>query len=254
MEEESGFSTFEETEGFLKRCFSQKTPLKRNLSIKENETINLKNAYHHLLEKVEKEERPSDYGLMEASLLQETHRILMEDIPLPQANSTKHGEFSNQPRKTVFKGKKYTYKHPPDMEAAVVELLDQCNSMFDRCTKDGLKDFDDHYYLFKLCAWMLMELLDLHPFQDGNGRLCRIFSSYMLSVFTPFPTPVYNVWTDSCKDDYMQALVDARENGRQPEALTTMIIECSYHGWRKFLKTLDDRQKEEKKNSVKSNA
>lgn len=255
MEEESGFSSFEETESFLRSCYSRKVNLKRSFSIKEQETINLKTAYQFLLEKVTKEELPSDYGLMEASLLQETHRILMKDIPLPQSDSTKHGEFSKLPRCTYFKGKKYDYKNPPDMGAAVMELLDQCNSMFDRCTKDGLKDFDDFYYLFKLCAWMLMELLDLHPFRDGNGRLCRIFSSYMLSIFTPFPTPVYNVWTDSCKDDYKQALVDAREHGRFPKALTTMIIECSYHGWGKFFETIDERSTcgEEKKNLLKSN-
>lgn len=57
----------------------------------------------------------------------------------------------------------------------------------------------------------------------------------MLSKFTPFPTPVYNVWTNSCKDDYRDALVAARKSEkRHPCALTTMIIECSYHGWKKF--------------------
>ena len=243
MEEESGFSTFEETDSFLRSIFSRGINLKRSFSIKEQETINVKNAYQHLLEKVKTEELPRDYGLIEASLLQETHRILMTDIPLPQRDSTKHGEFSNKPRRTEFKGQEYEYKNPPNMEIAVMELLDQCNVMFDRCTKDGLKESDDLYYLFKSCAWMLMELLDLHPFADGNGRLCRILCSYMLSIFTPFPTPVYNVWTDSSKDDYKQALVDARKDKRHPTALTTMIIECSYHGWSKFFEALDEKKR-----------
>ena len=245
MEDESGFSTFEETESFLRSCYSESRGIifKRSFSIKEQETINVKNAYQHLLEKIKKEEEPRNYGLIEASLLQETHRILMRDIPLPHSGSTKHGEFSSCPRSTIFKGQEYNYKNPPDMEVAVMELLDQCNTMFDRCVREGLKDCDDLYCLFKLCAWMLMELLDLHPFGDGNGRLCRILCSYMLSVFTPFPTPVYNVWTDSCKDDYKQALIDAREDERRPTGLTTMIIECSYYAWKKFLEALNERKK-----------
>ena len=245
-EEEKGFSTFEETDNVLSGCFSRYSiSERRDLSIKELETINLRNAYEHLLDKIKREERPGDYGLMEASLLQETHRKLMEDIPLRSINSTKHGMFSNKERNTTYKGIFHMYKNPENMTAAVEELLDQVNIMFDRCTKDGLKDYDDLYYLFKACAWMLMKLLDLHPFADGNGRLCRMLCSYMLSKFTPFPTPVYNVWTDSCKDDYMRGLIDARKNKERPTALTTMIIESNYHGWRKFFEALDDGKSRE---------
>ncbi|XP_020626593.1 uncharacterized protein LOC110063939 [Orbicella faveolata] len=107
-----------------------------------------------------------------------------------------------------------------------------------------LKDFDDFYSLFKTCAWLLFELLDLHPFSDGNGRLCRILCSYSLSKLNPFPTPIYNVWTDSCKHDYIEALVEARRSPcRHPCALTTMMIECSYYGWESFFKVLDEEAK-----------
>lgn len=239
MEEESGFSTFEETDNFLKKFYARGGNLQRCLSISEQETLNLRKAYVYLLEKIKREELSSDYGLMESSLLQETHRLLLENIVIPRGK-TKAGEYSNLPRGTEYKGETYQYQNPEDMETAVIQLLDQCNERFDLCTKDGLKDFDDFYYLFKTCAWLLFELLDLHPFSDGNGRLCRILCSYMLSKFTPFPTPVYNVWTDSCKDDYKDAVVDARKScDRYPCALTTMIIECSYHGWKKFKEALD---------------
>lgn len=103
---------------------------------------------------------------------------------------------------TNFEGEWYEYPYLPDaeqMENAVTRFLDGCNRRFDLCTKHmkhGLKDFDDFYYVFKTCAWLLFELLDLHPFGEGNGRLCRILSNYLLSTFSPFPTPVYNVWTD----------------------------------------------------------
>ena len=242
MEEESGFGTFEETESFLSSFYARGGNLQRFLSIKEQETINLRNAYEYLLEKIKREERASDYGLIEVSLLKETHRILLEDINLPKGY-TKPGEFSNEERKTDFDEETYYYPKPEDMEIEVIKLLEKYNNLFDLCTRDGLNEFDDFYYLFKTCAWLLFELLDLHPFCDGNGRLCRILCSYSLSKFSPFPTPVYNVWTDSKKHDYKKALVDTRKSKRrQPTALTTMIIECSYYGWKKFFEALDEKK------------
>ena len=170
----------------------------------------------------------------------------MKDLPLP-TNATEPGKLSNASKITEFKGKIYEYPCPEDMTNAVNKLLDKYNYLFDRCTKLGLREYENNYYynLFRLCAWLLFELLDLHPFSDGNGRLCRILGSYVLSVFTPFPTPIYNVWTQSKKNDYRQALVDARDSKtRHPCALATMIIQCSYHGWKNFFCELERRNEE----------
>lgn len=239
--EERCFSTVEEFDKFLKDFDACGGNLQRRLSIREQETLNVKNAYEHLLEKIKSNEESSDYGLLAVSLLKGTHRMLMEGIEIPK-DQTKPGEFSNKPRTTEFDGEEYNYQNPEDMEIAVWNLLDRCNARFDLCIKDGLKDCDFLYYLFKTCAWLLFELLDLHPFSDGNGRLCRILCSYMLSKVTPFPTPVFNVFTNSSKDDYKDALVAARKSKeRHPCALTTMIIECSYQGWKKFKEAIEKK-------------
>ena len=243
IEEEKGFGTFEETQEFLNNFYARGGNLQRPLSVNEQETKNLRKAYEHLVGKIKREEEASDYGLIESSLLEETHRIILENIDLPKG-STKPGKFSLEKRSTEFKGEEYKYPYypkPGEMETAVYKLLDKYNDMFDLCTGNGLKKFDDFYYLFKTCAWLLFELLDLHPFGNGNGRLCRILCSYALSKLNPFPTPVYNVWTESCKNDYRQALVDTRKSkGRHPTTLTTILIECSYYGWGKFFEALEE--------------
>ena len=241
-EEEHGVSTIEETTSVLRPPHA----LMRSHSIQEQETINLEKAYKYLRRKVKDEEMGRDYGLLEVSLLQDTHRIILKDLPPPTKGSSKPGELSSERRITEFKGELYEYQCPEDMTNAVNKLLDKYNFLFDKCTQNGLNAYEDYYNLFRLCAWLLFELLDLHPFSDGNGRLCRILGSYVLSVFTPFPTPIYNVWTQSKKDDYRQALVDARESKtRHPCALASMIIECSCHGWKNFFGELDKRRNEE---------
>lgn len=244
LEEEHGLTTLTETKVFLRNCSSRRNSTS-SLSLKEQETINLRVAYENLLAKINREERASDYGLMEVSLLEETHRQILQDIPLPKG-FTKPGKMSNNPRVTEFKGELYHYANPEDMESAVSNVLDKYNFLFDSCTngKEELNEFDDFYSLFKTCAWLLFELLDLHPFSDGNGRLCRILCSYALSKLNPFPTPIYNVWTDSSKHDYIEALVEARKSpDRHPCALTTMMIECSYYGWESFFKALNEEAK-----------
>ena len=244
VEEGHGLTNFAETEAFLRKCSSQRNSVS-SFSLKEQETINLRVAYENLLAKINGEERASDYGLLEVSLLEETHCLILQDIPLPKA-FTKPGKMSNNLRVTEFKGELYQYANPEDMESTVSNLLDKYNFLFDSCTKGKrkLEDFDDFYNLFKTCAWLLFELLDLHPFSDGNGRLCRILCSYSLSRLNPFPTPIYNVWTDSSKHDYIEALVEARKSpGRHPCALTTMMIECSYYGWKSFFEALDEEVK-----------
>ena len=245
MEEGHGLTTFAETETFLRYCSSRRNSAS-SFSLEEQETINLRVAYENLLARIIGElEQASDYGLLEVSLLEETHRLILQDIPLPKG-FTKPGKMSNNIRVTEFKGELYHYANPEDMESAVSNLLDKYNFLFDSCTegKGKLKDFDDFYNLFKTCAWLLFELLDLHPFSDGNGRLCRILCSYSLSKLNPFPTPIYNVWSNSSKHDYIEALVEARKSpGRHPCALTTMMIECSYYGWESFFKALDEEVK-----------
>ena len=51
MEGEKGFSTFEETDKFLGDFYVRGGNLQRRLSIKEQETLNVRNAYEHLLAK-----------------------------------------------------------------------------------------------------------------------------------------------------------------------------------------------------------
>lgn len=244
LEEGHGLTTLPETEAFL-RNYSSRTNATSSFSLKEQETINLRVAYENLLAKIDREECASDYGLLEVTLLEETHRQILRDIPLPKG-FTKPGKMSNNPRVTEFKGELYHYANPEDMESAVSNLLDKYNFLFDSCTngKEELNEFDDFNSFFKTCAWLLFELLDLHPFSDGNGRLCRILCSYALSKLNPFPTSIYNVWTDSSKHDYIEALVEARKSpGRHPCALTTMMIECSYYGWESFFNTLNEEAK-----------
>ncbi len=235
VEEGHGCGTLEDT----KNCLDEDNKDGRRLDISEGkqETIKLDKAQHYRLHIKKGESDVKLHWFIEESMLQAINKIIREGIEL-KTDASKPGVYSNQVRKTKFKKETYTYQFPEDMQDAVNECLCKFNSLY----TDAQSESDDEkklQKLFKACSWFLFEMLDLHPFGDGNGRLCRLLCSYVLSTCTPFPSPIHNVFSDSCLDDFKQALVDARQSkDRHPCSLTTMIIECNFYAWKEFMKEI----------------
>ncbi|XP_071806566.1 uncharacterized protein [Asterias amurensis] len=236
VEEGHGCKTLEDAKTCLdQHCLDKSLKRLLLLSVEEQETINLNNAYQYLVDIKKEEKDEAFHGLMEESMLRETNQILLEGVHLPQ-HTTKPGVYSNQRRITEFNGEIYEYPKPEDMHLAVVSCLDKFNSLY----QDAQSESDDEKKLeklFKTCSWFIFEMLDLHPFGDGNGRLCRLLCSYVLSTRTPFPSSIHNIFSESCLDDFKEALVDARNSkDRHPCSLTTMIIESNYCAWKELMK------------------
>ena len=186
--EEHGLQSKEQIERFLEEID------KDHLSVEEQETLNLRDAYLYLLSKGED-------GLLEESMLREVNELILRNLPRPD-RCTKAGKYCNNPRLTQFQGETYYYQQPEDMQEAVCTLLDRYNSLITQSLNET-NESDRLLSIFKSAAWLVFELLDLHPFSDGNGRLCRLLCSYVLSTCTPFPSPI--------SGKYVHALIAARK-------------------------------------------
>ena len=230
LEEEHGVGTEEETMELLVR------PRAQTLSQKQQEVVNVCDAYQYLNELLTDKKEKS---LLAPAILRAAHSIILKDIDIQQR--TKAGEFSNLPRKTEYKGKVYEYNQRyTDLttEECVQLVIDRYNPLIEhaKVCQDQKEKVEN---TFKAAAYLVFEMLDVHPFSDGNGRLCRLLASYVLDSMSPFPTPIYNVWSKSHKGDYVQALVETRmSDNRHPCALTSMMIECNWFEWRKFYEKL----------------
>ena len=64
---------------------------------------------------------------------------------------------------------------------------------------------------FKCASLFLFGFLTLLPFGDGNGRLVRLLYSYSLFTFSPFLTPIFNVFSPSVDNDYVDAVAASRQ-------------------------------------------
>jgi fido (protein-threonine AMPylation protein) len=220
--------------------------LKRQISNNERETANILSAWEQLtkIHEVCCMEDKDNLGIVDLDAeLKKLHKTLMCDITQGM-DSTAPGVFSEKRRQVLWAGKVYEYPHLTrrEMQDRLYSLEYRINSTTERLKEPGKNLTPCEYLeeLFKCIAIFLYEFLDLHPFSDGNGRMGRLLSSYMLLKMCPFSSPIFNIYSETNKDDYIDALVHCRERDKgKPCDLAAMIVECNWFSWREFLKRLD---------------
>ena len=97
-------------------------------------------------------------------------------------------------------GKSYmSYLKLPARLAAFCEELNRRRKSID--TKDVAA-------IYELSFWAHYELVTIHPWADGNGRTCRLLMNLLQMEFDVLPIKVLK----EDKAEYIQALIDTREN------------------------------------------
>ena len=97
-------------------------------------------------------------------------------------------------------GKSYlAYQKVPARLAAFCEELNQRRKAIDPTDVTAVYD---------LSFWAHFELVTIHPWADGNGRTCRLLMNLLQWEFDVLPTKVLK----EDKAEYIQALIDTREN------------------------------------------
>lgn len=203
------------------------------------ETRNLYRALRYLNEIVQMEVEQKNHGLIDVEcFIAKTHKLILDKIPQKQG-----GIFSTKDRIGRFDEKVHVYPKYDTVEIArrkVQRVIDKYNALHELIKKLYSKDSKcATKKLYKLSGMLLFEVLDYHPFGDGNGRLARLLSSYALSLTTPFPTPMFGLFSPSTREEYVNALIEARENNNIPSTLTALVIESSYYAWKKFTEVVE---------------
>lgn len=96
------------------------------------------------------------------------------------------------------------------------------------------KDIEQHYsedpmervlYAFALAAFAQYHFVDIHPFIDGNGRMCRFLSKVLLDSCCPLPFPMFED-----RSAYLGALIDGRRRhgpSAAPLPLANLLLESA---------------------------
>ena len=224
------------TQDDMLKTFIKETAQGENFS-SDLEKLNVGKTWKLLKFKLEKE-NAEDHGLLDIEWIKDLHLSLMVGVIDPYLN-TGPGKFSFAPRDTVYKGNFHEYPHfQNDKEWFDVfqPKLDQYNTLYCFLKKLNMTEKNIES-LYKLVAWIFLQIIKLHPFSDGNGRCCRILAAYILYLINPFPCPIYNNIYDLTENNelYIDSIIKAQTTGNLQD-FTCILIESNWFAWQQFHK------------------
>ncbi|MEW5319138.1 MAG: hypothetical protein WDW38_010308 [Sanguina aurantia] len=109
------------------------------------------------------------------------------------------------------------------------------NTCIRRCLSSLVAEYNerssdpDTFDPFEGAAWLSYEFVSIHPFVDGNGRMCRMLLNVaLLRSDVPFPVALgFSSSHKRAKAQYMQCI----KNARAREGLTTrlaFVVLCAF--------------------------
>jgi hypothetical protein len=166
--------------------------------------------------------------------LQEWHGVLFESLlDLP-------GAFRMTGVKTFnLDNTEHIYPHHGTVTSTTLGLVQIVSRLATELNSDCYDESEKLLYTFALAAFVQYHFVDIHPFVDGNGRMCRFLSKYLLDVCCLLPFPMF---TDC--DPYLVVLVSGRKEWSltdAPLALTRLLLDSTATFYRNTIKTYSNQ-------------
>jgi len=107
-------------------------------------------------------------------LIKRTHKILCNGISISSDNPTQREYYSGRYRTVVVHAGSTNFTPPRFVAKQMTELVSELN--------DDIRKYEESNALdpFQLAAKYSMKFVQIHPFQDGNGRMCRLILNALL--------------------------------------------------------------------------
>ena len=126
-------------------------------------------------------------------------------------------------------------------------LLTVCD-LYNQSLRDIADSANQVPALYHLAAVLFVQLVTVHPFSDGNGKLARLLASHVLRSVTPFPITPFADGTDLTRKVYVGAIVAARAVDGKANSFLTMsapadfsalLIHAGWESWKSCFKNLE---------------
>jgi hypothetical protein len=130
-------------------------------------------------------------------------------------------------------GAKYKYPPPGMLESLLLTAFDIHNGNMLHYHEHMTRETNEKklIHLIKCAALMFCKVITIHPFGDGNGRLCRLLANEVLFDLIPLPIPFYDVGNVT-KDTYFDAIMkhqDCNATGGDPSDISALILHGLWH-------------------------
>lgn len=185
--------------------------------------IQHKEAYKFLCEEKDEEGLRMYEKPLTCEVIRRAHYILMEDGIETLFHPMTYGTYRNH---SAHSGD-HVYVSPEKVLDAVSEAVEKFNAAV-KAKECPIKIAADLYY----------ELITIHPFSDGNGRLCRLMLCFALfACGTPFPVSLTSGHSRS-RDLCMSAIQRARHPSGDRTHLYTLVAASLQLAWSNYLTNL----------------
>ncbi|KXZ53548.1 hypothetical protein GPECTOR_7g998 [Gonium pectorale] len=164
-------------------------------------------------------------GCLSSGVVRRAHAILMWGAREGNQCVVKAGEYRSTP---AHSDTGYVYPEPSLIDQEVERVVAKFNENLP-------KVLSGHMDPELLAAQLFYDMVTAHPFENGNGRLCRLLAAFaLMAAGDPFPTPL----TDGHKDTrsrYRHVLRHADKHGGDVSRLAAHIMECRSFSWQSLM-------------------
>ncbi|EFJ43947.1 Fic protein [Volvox carteri f. nagariensis] len=163
----------------------------------------------------------------------DAHKILMDGMVREDGLAISAGSY----RSTIANAGYHLFPPPASVERSLAVLLEEYNERAASSEEDP----------FALAAWLSYEFVSIHPFEDGNGRMCRLLLNMVLLSFgVPFCSALgFSSGHRQAKQQYLQSIQNARKHGGLPKRLAFIVLCSIRSSLAAFFETLRVSAKEE---------
>lgn len=164
-------------------------------------------------------------GALDVDAVLRTHRILMWGAEDDNKIKVKAGEYRST---AAHSGTGYMYPESSLIAPGIEKVVTDYNNKLPM-VKAGQMDAE------LLTAQLFYNIVNLHPFENGNRRLCRLLAAFaMMSAGEPFPLPLSNGHRRA-HSHYHQVLRYADKHCGDVSRLAAHILECRVFSWQNLV-------------------
>ena len=191
-------------------------------SKEEDVTLNTEKALKEMTDK-----SPNQLSI---ESIEKLHKILMYSISTTDGDLRCNLDYENEVITTRPDGTTHYY---PDhtLVKPMLEGVIQQHNIHMACVPDTIQDKVP--FLIKSAAWILTRFVTIHPFTDGNGRVCRILANHVLSQVIPFPVHVYKTG-EVDRQHYIDAIIQCQDDNGPPQKMAALLVDSVYNGMKKM--------------------
>ncbi|OAQ99568.1 hypothetical protein LLEC1_04567 [Akanthomyces lecanii] len=201
-------------------------------TIRQREVVQHTRAYLHMIHKFVVEREP-----MTEELIRSTHEILCRDIPIidREGHETPSKAYAGIYRTVVVAAGSTNFVVPTSVPLKMAQL---CRSLQQDLAQVGASNAVDP---FALAAKYSLEFVQIHPFLDGNGRLCRMLLNAVLFRFVGIFAVVGE--DDADTDEYMGIKKRSSETMEGHGEYATFVLGKSVKSFRRLKQKLHGKSR-----------